>query len=123
MSVVTVLYIDDDKAIARMMIEVLTALGLKVHSALTTAEADDILKKEKVDVICCDIQMEPEDGLTYCRRIHSTGPHAPLILLSAGIDAETTAAAQKAGAADCLSKPFDIMEVHRRIVEVAKARS
>ena len=116
MSKLKVLYIDDDVAMMRLVSEMLSRMGLQVRMASRTAEADAVLSQEKVDIIVSDVQMEGEDGLTYCRRIRAEGNRLPVILLSAGIDPN---AAHSTGANLCMNKPFDVMKLHQQILALA----
>ena len=116
MSPIKLLFIDDDRTMLRIAEEILSQLDLQVWTASSTTEADDVLKRETVDMVVCDIQMPGEDGVAYCRRLRASGFSRPVILLSAAIDEGIIAAS---GATLCLSKPFDVMDLHQRIVALA----
>jgi DNA-binding response OmpR family regulator len=110
---IKLLFIDDDITMLRIAEEILSQFDLQVWGASSTTEADDVLRKETVDMVVCDVQMPGEDGVTYCRRLRASGFSRPVILLSAAID---DAIITTSGATLCLPKPFDVRELHQRIV-------
>ena len=112
-----VLFIDDDKTVQQLAGAALSARGMVVLAAFSTKEADATLRTAKVDVIVLDILMDPEDGLSYCRRLREEGHRAPVILLSALADPPTVAAGIASGAAAYMIKPFDTEELYQRILE------
>lgn len=110
------LFIDDDVTMLRIAEEILSQLDLQVWTASSTTEADDVLRKETVDMVVCDVQMPDEDGVAYCQRLRASGFSRPIILLSAAIDEGIISTS---GATVCIPKPFDVMELHQRIVALA----
>jgi DNA-binding response OmpR family regulator len=99
---------------------VLGSRGINVLSAINTVQADAILHREKVDVIICDVMMPKEDGLAYSERLRREGSKIPLMLLSALSDKDTVSRGIRSGAAAYLIKPFDLQELHRRLLTLTK---
>jgi CheY-like chemotaxis protein len=93
--------------------------GIRFFGAGTTAEADEILDRERIDLILLDLALPGEDGLTFCRRIKRNERYRalPVIAFSAfprGIYEER---ALEAGCAAFLDKPFhphDLVELVRK---------
>jgi CheY-like chemotaxis protein len=96
----------EDSAPLRMLIEAtLDGAGYVVASAPDGAAGLDIVARWHPDVILLDLNMPVLDGEAFARRyLAGPGPHAPLVVLSAAVDAP--ARAEKIGAAACLGKPF-----------------
>jgi DNA-binding response OmpR family regulator len=55
---------------------------IKVITAVTAKEADEILKNEDIDLIVLDIVLPGEDGLMYLERLNKGGNSAPVVILS-----------------------------------------
>jgi DNA-binding response OmpR family regulator len=93
--------------------------GYEFFGAGTTAEAEKILGREKIDLILLDLALPGEDGLTFCRRIKEQERYRalPVIAFSAfprGIYEEK---ALEAGCVAFLDKPFhprDLIELVRK---------
>lgn len=79
------------------------------------------------DLILLDILMPEMDGYETCRRIKATpiGSHIPIIFISVIDAAQEKVKGFNSGAADYITKPFDIDEVRARIrthLELARLR-
>jgi len=100
----TLLYIDDDEALARLVDRGLTRLGFKVVHAQNGGHGLDRLKQGGIDVIALDQYMPGLDGLETLERILAI-PHAPpVVFVTAAQDSSIAVTALKAGAADYLVK-------------------
>jgi DNA-binding response OmpR family regulator len=78
----TVLVVDDDATIVRLMRDFLEAEGFRVESALNTREADRALDRTPVDCVLLDIMMPGESGFDFCRRVRREND-VPILFLSA----------------------------------------
>lgn len=100
----TLLYIDDDKALARLVDRGLTRLGLKVVHATGGTEGLERLAQGGIDVIALDQYMPGLDGLETLERIMSIPGAPPVVFVTAAQDSKIAVTALKAGAADYLVK-------------------
>jgi two-component sensor histidine kinase len=100
----TLLYIDDDKALARLVDRGLTRLGLTVVHAGSGNEGMDRLAQGGIDVVALDQFMPGLDGLETLERIMSIAGAPPVVFVSAAQDSKIAVTALKAGAADYLVK-------------------
>ena len=100
----TLLYIDDDKALTRLVDRGLTRLGLKVVHAGSGTEGLDRLSQGGIDVIALDQYMPGLDGLETLDRILAIPNAPPVIFVTAAQDSSIAVTALKAGAADYLVK-------------------
>jgi two-component sensor histidine kinase len=98
------LYIDDDKALARLVDRGLTRLGLMVVHAESGADGLDRLAKGGIDVIALDQFMPGLDGLETLERILAIPDAPPVVFVTAAQDSKIAVTALKAGAADYLVK-------------------
>jgi len=100
----TLLYIDDDEALARLVERGLTRLGFKVVSAASGTEGLDRLGQGDIDVIALDQYMSGLDGLETLERILAVPNAPPVVFVTASQDSNIAVTALKAGAADYLVK-------------------
>jgi two-component sensor histidine kinase len=100
----TLLYIDDDKALARLVDRGLTRLGLKVVHACSGTEGLDRLAQGGIDVIALDQYMPGLDGLETLERIMAIANAPPVVFVTASQDSKIAVTALKAGASDYLVK-------------------
>jgi two-component sensor histidine kinase len=100
----TLLYIDDDKALARLVDRGLTRLGLKVVHAESGAHGLDRIKEGGIDVVALDQYMPGLDGLETLEHIMAIPGAPPVVFVTASQDSSIAVTALKAGAADYLVK-------------------
>jgi two-component sensor histidine kinase/CheY-like chemotaxis protein len=100
----TLLYIEDDPALARLVDRGLTRLGFKVVHAVSGSQGVDILAQGGIDVIALDQYMPGLDGLETLERIMALPNAPPVVFVTAAQDSSIAVAALKAGAADYLVK-------------------
>src|SRR5438552_5309468 len=100
----TVLYIDDDEALARLVDRGLTRLGLRVVHAASGSEGLDRLAQGRIDVIALDQYMPGLDGLETLEQILAIPDAPPVVFVTASQDSNIAVTALKAGAADYLVK-------------------
>jgi two-component sensor histidine kinase len=100
----TLLYIDDDHALARLVDRGLTRLGFKVVHAPDGSNGLDRLAQGGIDVIALDQYMPGLDGLETLERILAIPNAPPVVFVSAAQDSKIAVTALKAGAADYLVK-------------------
>ncbi len=106
-----ILVVDDEENLRHMMRLILSQEGYDVYEAKSGIQALEVILKEKVDLILCDIRMPEMDGLTFLERLSSKGDHPVVIMMSAYGTIETAVSAMKMGAYDYISKPFQPDEV------------
>jgi two-component sensor histidine kinase len=100
----TLLYIDDDAALARLVDRGLTRLGLKVVHASDGQQGLDRLAQGGIDAIALDQYMPRLDGLETLERILAIPDAPPVVFVTASQDSAIAVTALKAGAADYLVK-------------------
>jgi two-component system, chemotaxis family, chemotaxis protein CheY len=102
-----VLVVDDDESIGEFVSMALADDGYDVVTALDGAAALELIERERPDVILLDMRMPIMDGWEFARRYREmTGPHAPIIVVTAARDADDRAAQIEADGV--LAKPFNL---------------
>lgn len=100
----SVLYIDDDDGLCRLVEKDMRRLGYDVICVRTGAEGLAIMAERNVDVVCLDHFLEGETGLDVLVKILEM-PHRPAIIYVTGNeDINIAIAALKAGAIDFVVK-------------------
>ncbi len=107
----TIAIIDDDIHIGDMLAEVLTQEDYSVLRAYSGTEALYLLAKNKPDLVLLDLMLPGLSGEEVLPHIQNT----PVIVLSAKVDVQDKVNLLLNGAADYMTKPFDIDELLARI--------
>lgn len=74
------------------------------------------------DFVLLDLDLPDLDGLLVCRRLREAGGGVPLIALTAGGTEQDRVLGLRAGADDCLDKPYEIRELAARMEAVMRRR-
>ena len=110
----SVLLVDDDPPIRRMLERTFTAEGYRVEAAAGGGEALAAVERSVPDLLVLDVAMPGVDGLAVCRRLRSRGLAVPILLLTARDAVPDRVAGLDAGADDYLVKPFASEELLAR---------
>jgi len=103
-----ILVIDDEAAIRKTLIEILSFEGYKTLEAADGESGLRIFSENKVDAVLCDIKMPKMDGLEFLNKALLVHPDVPVIMISGHGNIETAVEAVKKGAYDFISKPPDL---------------
>lgn len=112
-----VLVADDDEDIRAYLEVTLQLAGFHVLLANDGAEAVQVARNARPDVILLDVMMPTQDGLDALRQLRNdprTG-HLPVMLLTARVQTDDAITGLDAGADDYLTKPFDPDELVARV--------
>jgi two-component system KDP operon response regulator KdpE len=118
----TILVVDDQPQIRRVLRTALVAKGYEVDDASGGEEAFEKLREQKYDVILLDINMPDIRGTEVCRTIRSTSD-VGIIMLTVRNSETDKVAALDSGANDYVTKPFSTPELFARIRAVLRNNS
>jgi signal transduction histidine kinase/ActR/RegA family two-component response regulator len=108
---VRVLVVDDDEESRLVVAEHLQRSNGVVFTAASAADAFDVLRRERVDVLLADIAMPGEDGYALIRRVRAGVVPASALIPAAAVTAfareEDRRLALRAGFQMHLAKPVD----------------
>ncbi|MFH1340986.1 MAG: response regulator transcription factor [Pseudomonadota bacterium] len=113
-TVATILIVEDDPEIRRLVSKLLRNEGFSVEEAEDSVAADAILARTQPDLIILDLMLPGEDGLSICRRIR-TQDITPILMLTAKSDEIDKVIGLEVGADDYLVKPFGPRELLARV--------
>jgi DNA-binding NtrC family response regulator len=117
---VSVLVVDDDRAVGMVLEALLRQAGYGARHVLSGAEALAALASRRVDVVISDVRMPGMDGMELLAEVKKRLPGVPVLLLTAHGTVPLAVEAMRAGAADFLQKPFDRDEVLFAVSKAAK---
>lgn len=100
----TVLYVDDDAALARLVQKKLSRLGFGVEHAAGPDEAFERLEKGGIDVVALDHYLATGTGLQFLERLASLSGAPPAVYVTGTSEMSVAVAALKAGASDFVPK-------------------
>ncbi len=107
----TLLVVDDEPKIRRILELSLSDLGYRVLGAANAAEAEQQLAAEAIDLVLADLQLPDRSGIDLLERIRATHAELPVILMTAYGSVESAVRAIKLGAFDYVVKPFAVEEI------------
>jgi response regulator RpfG family c-di-GMP phosphodiesterase len=110
-----ILVVDDEQPIRHLLSVILRNKCYEVAEAADGLEALDTLSDQAFDLVLTDMRMPRMDGLTLLQRIQAGYPDTPVIVLTGYGTIQSAVQAIKQGAADFLTKPFDMAEVEQKI--------
>src|SRR5688500_2335592 len=94
----TILVLEDDPGIGRLLIRRLERAGYHVEHATNTTAARQIIARGKVELLILDYQLaEPTNGLEFYRLLLSEGCDTPAILVTGFGDENRVIEAMRAG--------------------------
>lgn len=105
-----ILVIDDDADTLELISTLLDRSNITL-TALNLNEALEIVKKEFVDVVVCDINLGEENGFQLIEELKNNLLEIPFIIVSGDVDLEKEARAKKLGAVAIMEKPFHYEEL------------
>jgi two-component system KDP operon response regulator KdpE len=110
----TILVVDDEPQIRRVMRSTLSVHGYVITEASNGEEAIESVRKNRPDLVLLDVNMPGIGGLEACREIRRSSD-APIIMLTVRNAERDKVLALDAGADDYVVKPFGIEELLARI--------
>jgi len=115
MSRPSVLVVDDDAPVRRMLERTLGAEGYDVQTAADGGAALAAVERAVPDLLVVDVAMPGLDGLALARRVRGKRLETPILMLTARDGVADRVAGLDAGADDYLVKPFAPEELLARV--------
>ena len=117
----SVLVVDDDRAMAHMLVDVLSESGQPATAAHSVEEALGRFESDRFDVVLTDLQMHPLGGMELLEILRERAVETPVILMSAFPDPEVVDRALAQGARAFLTKPFEVAQLLELVVSLLPA--
>lgn len=118
----TVLLVDDDPAIRRVVAAGLELEGFTVVAASGGRAALEALPRVRPSVVLLDLGMPDLDGLSVLQQMRTSGDETPVCILSARDEIDDRVGGLEAGADDYVVKPFALQEIVARLHALLRRR-
>jgi CheY-like chemotaxis protein len=115
---VTVLVVDDDDGVRRLLERVLSNAGYAVRTAGNGNQALEQFRRGAIDALVTDLVMPECEGIETIRIVRKRNPRLPIVAISGQVD-EYLHAAKLLGADVALQKPVRpalLVETLRRLL-------
>lgn len=111
MQKITILVVDDDQDILKLISMRLNAAGYDTVAANDGEQALTAISLKRPDLIVSDLRMPAMDGMALLEAVHKLHPTLPMIILTAHGSIPDAVHATQHGAYSFLTKPFDSQEL------------
>jgi two-component system response regulator PilR (NtrC family) len=111
MSAGHILVVDDEKSLREFLTILLEQEGYQVSTADSVANGISRLHEETFDLIMCDLKLPDGSGLEVLADARRRHVAAPFIIITAHTTPQHAMEALRAGAAEYLSKPFNVEDL------------
>ncbi len=117
------LIVDNSKPMLRMLDGMLRAFGASaIREAQNGAQAFEMNREREADLIICDWEMKPVDGIQFTRmirhNIETPNPYVPVILVTGFTDRDRVLRARDSGIHEFLAKPLSARGLYARICQI-----
>ncbi len=122
LSHLSVLIVDDNSLSRQTMKMLLDEIGVAQTVSTTDGESALALLTEidgKVDLVLCDWKMPGLSGFGLLKRVRSSFPELPFIMVTGNASAESVDAARSRGVTDFIAKPFSPQTFRQKLERVA----
>ena len=117
-----ILVVEDEQDLRELVGKYFGDMGYQVVVAVDGADAVDLAKEERPQIILLDLRMPELDGLEICKKLKAdaTTRTIPIIIVTAYNNQLNEALA--AGADDFVAKPVHLLELSVRVKSILKVR-
>ncbi len=110
-----ILAVDDEEDILDVVGDLLEADGHRCLRARSGQEALAMLEHTEPALVLTDLQMSPGDGFEVLEETRKRYPAVPVVIMTGHGTMESAIKALRMGAADFITKPFDLAELQRTV--------
>lgn len=110
-----ILVAEDDKELRKLFCTVLERNGYKAFPAVDGEDALEILDREYIDLLICDIMMPGVDGFELTQMLRESNFTIPVLMITAKGSFADKSQGFSSGADDYMVKPIDTNEMVLRV--------
>jgi two-component system NtrC family response regulator len=114
----TILVVEDDASLRRLTQVQLDKLGYQTRVSADVGGGLEILRREPVDLVICDLHLPGESGLDLLKKVRAQYPEIKFVIVTAYGSISTAIEAIRAGAHDYLTKPLHPLELRTLVDRV-----
>jgi DNA-binding response OmpR family regulator len=115
-----VLVVEDDPILSDAIREGLSDSGIEAEIASNAHDAIEAIRTRRPDAVVLDLMLGSESGLDVLRSVRAQRDQTPILILSALGTTEHRVKGLNEGADDYLVKPFEMKELHARLVAITR---
>ena len=119
----SVLVVEDDQAISKLMRHNLEDVNTKVVEAASGLECIKILHQAKVDLILLDLKLPDFNGWGILSLLRLTEPLHDIPVIMVSVEPPNTTLIEQFSPDDYIQKPFDMRDLLVRVRKVIASRS
>ncbi|NLW91828.1 MAG: response regulator [Syntrophomonadaceae bacterium] len=119
----SILIVDDQKGVRRLLEEVFKKDGWEVSTAVDGTEAVTLAIQHEPDIILMDMKMPNMNGLEASQKIIEKNPRLSIIMMTAYGEMEVVRAALDSGVKKCVTKPFDIIYLREMVTDLVQEQA
>jgi len=116
----TIMVVEDDLHLQKMMTAFLRMNGYNVLTAGDGEEALDVMESAMPDLVICDIMMPRMDGYQLTRELREAYPLLPILMVTAKETIEDKRRGYLVGTDDYMVKPIDLDELAMRVTALLR---
>ena len=116
------LVVDDDRSLRYMVQKSLEAIQLEVITASTAEEGLTLVSNRRPDVVLLDIMLPNRSGMEILQDIQALDRRLPVIFVTADSGSGTAIEAMQLGAYDYVTKPLDLPQLNRLVLNAVNSR-
>jgi DNA-binding NtrC family response regulator len=105
------LVVDDETSVLTLTKRIAESEGFEVIVCTSGAQALKLAEERRPDLIMVDLRMPDVNGLDIVRALRKTDTNATIVLMTGYASIDSAVEAVKIGAADYLTKPFDMQRL------------
>ena len=115
-----ILVVEDDSALAEVLVYNIRNAGYDVTLARDGNDGLQKAKSKEPDLVVLDVMLPDVNGFELCKRFRDAGNFVPVIMLTARSSPEDRVLGLEAGADDYMVKPFELGELLARVRSVLR---
>ncbi len=116
----SILVVDDEAKLRRLLEIMLTQLGYTVFQSEDGQQALSLLDQQNVDLVITDLRMPNISGIELLQRLRAQNNAVAVIVVTAYGTVETAVEAMKYGACDYIVRPFELEAVEAAVKRALK---
>jgi len=120
-----ILIVEDQTAVAMMMVYLLTQAGCETEVAATGKKAMQLAAEGNFDLITLDVDLPDANGFTLCSRLKGNPClcDTPIVFVSGRLCEQDVQRGLEVGAVDYITKTFETLEFAPRLLSHIKTKT
>lgn len=117
-----ILVVDDEEEYRLVVGRFLEALHYEAATAVNGRRGLEMMDNERFDLVISDIRMAEMDGIQFMREARQSYPHVEFVIMTGHAAQYSYSEIIGAGAADFISKPFDVGKLKSKLERIDRER-